>query len=154
MSDYNEQTLMEAVIQRVAGTPDPRLRQIMTSLVTHLHGFVREVRPTSEEWLAGIQFLTAVGQKCDDKRQEFILLSDSLGVSMLVDLISYGKVGNATESDLLGPAWVEAAPELPLGSNLATAPKRWRALRDHRQCRKPRRHPAGGRSGGFLGSRR
>ena len=122
MSDYNEQTLMEAVIKRVAGAPDPRLRQIMTSLVTHLHGFVRDVRPTSEEWLAGIQFLTAVGQKCDDKRQEFVLLSDSLGVSMLVDLISYGKVGNATESDLLGPAWVEAAPELPLGSNLAEHP--------------------------------
>ena len=83
---------------------------------------MREVRPTWEELLAGIQFLTAVGQKCDDKWQEFILLSDSLGVSMLVDLISYGKVGNATESDLLGPAWVEAAPELPLGSNLATHP--------------------------------
>ena len=122
MSEYNEQTLMEAVIKSVAATPDPRLRQIMTSLVKHLHGFVRDVRLTSEEWLAGIQFLTAVGQKCDDKRQEFILLSDSLGVSMLVDLISYGKVGNATESDLLGPAWVEAAPELPLGSNLAKHP--------------------------------
>ena len=122
MSDYNEQTLMEAVIERVAGTPDPRLRQIMISLIKHLHGFVHEVRPTSEEWLAGIQFLTAVGQKCDDKRQEFILLSDSLGVSMLVDLINHGKVGNATESDLLGPAWVEAAPELPLGSNVAKHP--------------------------------
>ena len=122
MSDYNEQTLMEAVIKRVAGAPDPRLRQIMTSLVTHLHGFVHEVRPTSEEWLAGIQFLTAVGQKCDDKRQEFVLLSDSLGVSMLVDLLNHGKVGNATESDLLGPAFVEGAPELPLGSNLATHP--------------------------------
>ena len=122
MSDYNEQTLTEAVIKRVAATPDPRLRQIMTSLVTHLHGFVHEVRPTSEEWLAGIQFLTAVGQKCDDKRQEFILLSDSLGVSMLVDLLNHGKVGNATESDLLGPAFVEGAPELPLGSNLATHP--------------------------------
>jgi hydroxyquinol 1,2-dioxygenase len=108
MSDYNEQTLTEAVITRVAATPDPRLRQIMTSLVKHLHGCVREVRPTSEEWLAGIQFLTSVGQKCDDKRQEFILLSDTLGVSTLVDLISYGKVGNATESALLGPAWLRA----------------------------------------------
>ena len=122
MSDYNEQTLMEAVIKSVAATPDPRLRQIMTSLVKHLHGFVREVRPTWEELLAGIQFLTAVGQKCDDKRQEFILLSDSLGVSTLVDLINYGEVGNATESTLLGPAFVEGAPELPLGSNLAKLP--------------------------------
>ena len=115
MSDYNEQTLLEAVIKRIAGTPDPRLRQIMTSLVTHLHGFVREVGPTSEEWLAGIQFLTAVGQKCDDKRQEFILLSDSLGVSMLVDLIGHGKVGNATESDLLGPAWRRGRTGTPAG---------------------------------------
>jgi hydroxyquinol 1,2-dioxygenase len=101
MSDYNEQTLMEAVIKRVAATPDPRLRQIMTSLVKHLHGCVREVRPTWEELLDGIQFLTAVGQKCDDKRQEFILLSDSLGVSMLVDLINHGKVGKCHR---VGPA--------------------------------------------------
>ena len=119
MSDYNEQTLMEAVIERVAGTPDPRLREIMISLVKHLHGFVRDVQLTFDEWQAGVQFLTEVGQKCDDKRQEFVLLSDSLGVSMLVDLISNGKVGDVTESDLLGPAWIEAAPELPLGSNLA-----------------------------------
>ena len=77
MSDYSEQTLTEAVVKRVSATPDPRLRQIMTSLVKHLHGYVREVRPTWEELLAGIQFLTAVGQKCDDKRQEFILLSDT-----------------------------------------------------------------------------
>ena len=122
MSDYNGQTLTEAVVNRLSGTPDPRLREIMTGLVRHLHGFVHDVRPTWEELLAGIQFLTAVGQKCDDKRQEFILLSDSLGVSTLVDLIGYGTVGNATESALLGPAWVEAAPELPLGSNLARHP--------------------------------
>lgn len=122
MSDYNDQTLMETAITRVAATPDPRLRQIMTSLVEHLHGCVREVRPTWEELLAGLQFLTVVGQKCDDTRQEFMLLSDTLGVSMLVDLINHGKEGNATESTLLGPAWVEGAPELPLGSNLAKHP--------------------------------
>src|SRR6185369_1911927 len=87
-----------------------------------LHAFVSEVRPSGAEWFKAIEFLTQTGQKCDDKRQEFILLSDTLGVSMLVDLISYGKVGNATESDLLGPAWVEGAPELPLGSNLAKHP--------------------------------
>ena len=119
MREFNEQTLTEAVIQRLASTPEPRLRELMTSLVTHLHDFVREVRPTWEEWLAGIQFLTAVGQQCDDKRQEFILLSDTLGVSMLVDFINYGKVGNATESTVLGPFYVEGAPELPLGSNIA-----------------------------------
>jgi hydroxyquinol 1,2-dioxygenase len=119
MREFNEQTLTEAVVKRIATTPDARLREIMTSLITHLHGFVREVRPTWEEWLAGIQFLTAVGQKCDDKRQEFILLSDTLGVSMLVDFLNYGKVGNATESTVLGPFYVEDAPELPLGSSIA-----------------------------------
>lgn len=122
MSEFTEQTLMEAVVERVRAAPDPRLRQIMTSLVKHLHGFVGEVRPTWEEWLAGIQFLTAVGHKCDDKRQEFVLFSDTLGVSMLVDFINHSKVGNATESTLLGPAYVEGAPELPLGSNLAKHP--------------------------------
>jgi catechol 1,2-dioxygenase len=119
MREFNEQTLTEEVIKRVAATSDPRLREIMTSLITHLHGFVREVRPTWEEWLTGIQFLTAVGQKCDDQRQEFILLSDTLGVSMLVDFFNYGKGGNATESTVLGPFYVENAPELPLGSSIA-----------------------------------
>jgi hydroxyquinol 1,2-dioxygenase len=119
MSEFNEQTLTEAVLKRLAATPEPRLRDIMTSLVKHLHSFVREVRPTPEEWLAGIAFLTAVGQKCDDKRQEFILLSDTLGVSMLVDVINHGKVMPATESTVLGPFYVENAPELPLGSSIA-----------------------------------
>lgn len=119
MREFNEHTLTDAVLARLAATPDPRLRQIMTSLVTHLHDFVREVRPTGEEWLAGIQFLTAVGQKCDDKRQEFILLSDTLGVSMLVDFLNYGKVDHATESTVLGPFYVEHAPALPLGSSIA-----------------------------------
>lgn len=119
MREFNEQTLTEAVVARVAATPDARLREIMSSLVTHLHGFVREVRPTWEEWLAGIEFLTAVGQRCDDKRQEFILLSDTLGVSMLVDFINYGKVAHATESTVLGPFYVEDAPEQPLGSSIA-----------------------------------
>jgi hydroxyquinol 1,2-dioxygenase len=119
MAEFSEQTLTEAVLKRLATTPDPRLRQIMTSLITHLHGFVREVRPTWEEWLAGIEFLTAVGQKCDDKRQEFILLSDTLGASMLVDFINYGRTGHATESTVLGPFYVENARELPLGSSIA-----------------------------------
>jgi len=119
MREFSEQTLTEAVIKRVAATPDPRLREIMTSLIKHMHGFVHEVRPTWDEWFAGIQFLTAVGQRCDDKRQEFILLSDTLGVSMLVDLINYGKVEQATESTVLGPFYVEGSPELPLGGNIA-----------------------------------
>lgn len=119
MAEFTEQTLTEAVLKRLEATPDARLRQIMSSLVTHLHGFVRDVRPTWEEWFAGIAFLTAVGQQCDDKRQEFILLSDTLGVSMLVDFINYGKTAHATESTVLGPFYVEGAPELPLGSSIA-----------------------------------
>ena len=80
---------------------------------------MREVELTEAEWFAGIQFLTAVGQKCDEKRQEFILLSDTLGVSMLVDVINHRKPAGATESTVLGPFYVPGAPELPNGANLA-----------------------------------
>jgi hydroxyquinol 1,2-dioxygenase len=111
--------LTDMVIARLAGTPDPRLRQVMTSLLRHLHAFVREVELTEAEWFAGIQFLTAVGQKCDAKRQEFILLSDTLGVSMLVDVINHHQAPGATESTVLGPFYVPGAPELPNGTNLA-----------------------------------
>ena len=119
MREFNEDTLTEAVIARVANTPDPRLREIMTSLIRHLHGFVRETRPTWDEWMAGIQFLTRTGQMCDDKRQEFILASDTLGVSMLVDFLNYGKHANATESTVMGPFFVQGAPEVPLGGSIA-----------------------------------
>jgi hydroxyquinol 1,2-dioxygenase len=111
--------LTDMVIARLAGTPDPRLRQVMTSLLRHLHAFVREVELTEAEWFAGIQFLTAVGQKCDAKRQEFILLSDTLGVSMLVDAINHHQAPGATESTVLGPFYVPGALELPNGTNLA-----------------------------------
>ncbi len=111
--------LTDTVIARLAGTPDPRLRQVMTSLLRHLHAFVREVELTEAEWFAGIQFLTAVGQKCDAKRQEFILLSDTLGVSMLVGAINHHQAPGATESTVLGPFYVPGAPELPNGTNLA-----------------------------------
>ncbi len=119
MREFNEQTLTDAVIQRVANTPDPRLKEVMTSLIRHLHGFVRETRPTWDEWMAGIQFLTQTGKMCDDKRQEFILASDTLGVSMLVDFINYGKHAKATESTVMGPFFVEGAPDVPLGGSIA-----------------------------------
>ena len=83
MRNLNQDTITQAVIARFAGTPDARLKELVTSLVQHLHAFAREVKLTEEEWLAGIEFLTATGQKCDDKRQEFILLSDTLRLSML-----------------------------------------------------------------------
>src|SRR5471032_1766622 len=100
-------------------TKDPRLKEVMGSLVKHLHAFVREVKPSQDEWFKGIQFLTETGHWCKDGRQEFILMSDTLGVSMLVDFINYGKSAGATESTVLGPFFVEGAPEMPLGSNIA-----------------------------------
>src|SRR3546814_12197010 len=81
MREFDENTITEAVIARVRQAPDPRMRTISEALVRHLHAFLREVRPTEAEWAAGIQFLTATGQECDDTRQEFILLSDTLGAS-------------------------------------------------------------------------
>lgn len=120
---FTEKTLTAEVLKRVGKAPDKRTRRIMQSLVKHLHAFVREVRPTQEEWFQGIQFLTNTGHLCDDKRQEFILMSDTLGVSMLVDFINYGKAKagklTTTESTVLGPFFVEGAPELPLGASIA-----------------------------------
>jgi hydroxyquinol 1,2-dioxygenase len=116
--NFNEETLTAEVLRRIESTPDPRLKQVMTSMVKHLHAFVREVRPTQAEWFEGIKFLTETGHWCDDKRQEFILMSDTLGVSMLVDFINYGKEGKETESTVLGPFFVEGAPELPMGASI------------------------------------
>src|SRR6185503_14594851 len=87
--DFNEHSITDAVVERFANTPDPRLKQILQSLVRHAHDFVRDVELTQDEWFFAIQFLTRVGQMCDDKRQEFILLSDTLGISMLVDAINH-----------------------------------------------------------------
>lgn len=90
----------------------------MTSIITHLHAVVREVEPTEAEWMAAIEFLTATGQICDDKRQEFILLSDTLGVSMLIDAINHRKPPGATESTVLGPFHVDGAEVLSHGANI------------------------------------
>jgi len=119
MRNLTEHNLTEAVLAKLDGCKDARFKQIMTSLIKHVHAFVREVELTEAEWRDGIQFLTATGQKCDDKRQEYILLSDTLGVSMLVDAINHRKPGGATESTVLGPFHVDNAPELPIGANIA-----------------------------------
>ena len=121
MREFDEASLTDAVVQRFGETPDPRLREVMQSLVRHLHAFVRDVEPSFAEWQAAIGFLTRTGQKCDDVRQEFILLSDTLGVSMLVDAINHRVAGGATPTTVLGPFYVDNPPELPLGSELATA---------------------------------
>ena len=118
--------LTAAVIQRLDATPDPRLREVMTALISHLHGFVTDVRLTLDEWLAAIRFLTASGQISDDRRQEFILLSDTLGVSMLVDLLaepaSAGAAGFATESTVLGPFYAAGSPEREYGASIVERP--------------------------------
>jgi len=119
MRDFNENTITDAVIARFADTPDPRLRQIAESLVRHLHDFVRDIEPTIEEWDYAIGFLTRTGHLSDDKRQEFILLSDTLGVSMLVDAINHRMPNGATETTVLGPFYVENPPERANGADIA-----------------------------------
>lgn len=119
MRNLNESNLTDAVLARLDGATDPRFRQIMTSLIRHLHAFVRETALTEAEWFEGIRFLTETGQKCDDKRQEFILLSDTLGVSMLVDAINHRKPGGATETTVLGPFYVPGADRLPMWATIA-----------------------------------
>ena len=111
MREFTEETLTAAVVERLKDTNDKRLRQIMTSAVKHLHAFAQEVHLTEEEWFEGIKFLTAVGQKCDDKRQEFILLSDILGLSMMVCALNHKSLPGATEATVLGPFFAHGAKE-------------------------------------------
>lgn len=114
-----EEELTGVVVERLAATPDDRLREIMQSLVRHLHAFAKEVRLTDEEWFTGIQFLTATGQMCDDVRQEFILLSDTLGFSSLIDLINHSDVeALATEPTILGPFYVPESPMRDFGASM------------------------------------
>jgi hydroxyquinol 1,2-dioxygenase len=108
--DQNATALTQQVIDRMDNCPDPRLRALMTGLIRHLHAFAAEERLTEAEWFAGIRFLTDVGHMCDDRRQEFILLSDTLGLSMLVDLVNHGTGSGATESTVLGPFYVADSP--------------------------------------------
>ena len=119
MRDFDEHNITQSVIERFGNTPDPRLKTILNSLVTHLHDFIRDVDLSFEEWQAAIKFLTRTGQQCTDTRQEFILLSDTLGVSMLVDAINHRHRNGATETTVLGPFFVNEAPALPMGANIA-----------------------------------
>jgi hydroxyquinol 1,2-dioxygenase len=119
MAEISANNLTDAVLARLEGASDERLKTVMRHLVRHLHAFVRETELSEAEWMAAIEFLTATGQKCDDKRQEFILLSDTLGVSMLVDSINHRKPAGATESTVLGPFYRYGAREMPNGSNIA-----------------------------------
>ena len=117
IGDQNEVTI--AVLKAIEKTPDPRLREVMQALVRHLHAFAREVRLTDEEWLQGIRFLTATGDITDAVRQEFILLSDTLGLSSLVDLINHSDVESlATEPTILGPFYVPESPWREFGGSM------------------------------------
>jgi len=119
MRNATEHSITEAVLARLAGAPSPRTRAVSEALVRHLHAFLREVRPSQEEWAAGIAFLTETGTMCSDVRQEFVLLSDTLGASMLVDAINHPLPGGATATTVLGPFHVEAAPERRAGDDLS-----------------------------------
>jgi hydroxyquinol 1,2-dioxygenase len=119
MRNFDEVSITEAVLARLDQAGTPRARAISASLIRHLHDFVREVQPSQAEWGEAIAFLTRTGQMCSDTRQEFILLSDVLGVSMLVDAINHRQPGGATETTVLGPFYVEAAPEFALGADIA-----------------------------------
>jgi protocatechuate 3,4-dioxygenase beta subunit len=120
-TDFSEDTATAAVVGSFANCPDARLKSVMESFVKHLHGFVGEVEPTLREWDHGIAFLTEVGHKCVGARQEFILLSDVLGVSMLVDAINNRAAVDATASTVLGPFHVQDAPARELGADIAVA---------------------------------
>jgi hydroxyquinol 1,2-dioxygenase len=119
MTRPEETAITQAVIDRFAQTPDPRLKAIVTHLTRSLHAFVQEVEPTFDEWLSAIGFLTDVGRKCTESRQEFILLSDTLGVSMLVDAINHRQARGATESTVLGPFFVDTAPTVADGADIS-----------------------------------
>lgn len=119
MRNFDEHNITASVIERFGGTPDDRLKRIVTSLVQHLHDFARDVDLSFDEWRAAIDFLTRTGQKCSSTRQEFVLLSDTLGLSMLVDAINHRRQGGATETTVLGPFFVEDAPQRSSGSDIA-----------------------------------
>lgn len=114
-----EEDLIERVLASFAQTQDPRLKTVMESLTRHLHAFIRDVRLTEDEWNAAIEFLTAVGHITDDRRQEFVLLSDVLGASMQTIAVNNEAYENATEATVFGPFFVEDAPEIPIGGDIA-----------------------------------
>ena len=115
----DDEQLTQAVLASFERSPGERLRTVVQSLVRHLHAFVREVELTEEEWAGGIDFLTRTGQITTDKRQEFILLSDVLGVSMLTIGINHRQPAGATESTVFGPFFVEGSPRFELGADIA-----------------------------------
>jgi hydroxyquinol 1,2-dioxygenase len=118
MRELDEHSITDEVLRRFAGCPNPRLKKLLGGLVRHLHDFVREEAITEDEWSYAIDFLTRTGQISDARRQEFILLSDTLGVSTLVDAINNRPAPGATQSTVLGPFFVEEAPLADQGADI------------------------------------
>ncbi|MGH9679215.1 MAG: dioxygenase, partial [Candidatus Acidiferrales bacterium] len=114
-----EENLTDLALKQWEACHSPRLREIMQSLVKHVHGFVRDVDLTEEEWLAAMDWLARTGKQCTGKRQEFILFSDVLGVSMLVDALNHRFPSGATPSTVMGPFHIEGSPEMPMGADMA-----------------------------------
>ncbi len=113
---------LRQVCSAVVRAPNPRTATIVASAVRHLHAFAEEVGLTRSEWQAGISFLTAVGHRCDEVRQEFVLLSDTLGLSMLIEMINERAADGATEPTVLGPFYIEAAPPRSFGDSILDDP--------------------------------
>jgi protocatechuate 3,4-dioxygenase beta subunit len=122
MTEKAQAELLDEVLSRYANSPNVRLKEITEAAIRHLHAFVSEVNLQRDEWMAGIQFLTAVGQMCDDRRQEFILLSDTLGVSTLVEMLTHSGSETSTENTVLGPFHVPGAPARAKGESMLVDP--------------------------------
>jgi hydroxyquinol 1,2-dioxygenase len=114
--------LLAEVLSRYAGSPDPRLREVTEAAIRHLHAFAEEVALQRDEWLRGIEFLDAAGKISDDVRQEFILLSDTLGLSTLVEMLTHDGAAGSTENTVLGPFYVPGSPERAFGESMLEDP--------------------------------
>ncbi len=119
MPDFTEENLTVTVLNSTQKARDARLREVTASLIKHLHAFIQEVKPSDEEWMAGIRFLTETGKLCTTDRQEFILLSDILGVTALKDRLNNPSGDGVTEATVLGPFYRVGAPEVPASTNIA-----------------------------------
>ena len=119
MTQFSDRTLTAAVVNSLEKAEDARLREVIGGLVRYLHAFIREVAPSEAEWNAGMRFLAEAGRMCDDKRQEFNLLSDILGATMMVDYVNHRAPDGASESSVLGPFYREGAEVMAAGSNIS-----------------------------------
>lgn len=130
MSNVNIENITDVFVDSLSGEMSPRSREVMVSMVRHLHDFAREVKLTHDEWLVGIDYLTRAGRMTDDKRNEFILISDVLGLESLADAISHGATDKATESAVLGPFYRENAPRMDRDGSISK-----RGTKDGPSCR-------------------